>query len=157
MEIERKFLLDSLPHFPKEDDNILKTTIFQSYLCLYPEIRIREVVKSYANQDIYSYFLTVKSNGDLVRKETELAINYEDYFQYYRTQISEPILKEETRFKLLDGHLLECSIVEKGTDNSFIYREIEFNNIEEANHYVPSFAFIKEITNDSNYKMKNVF
>ena len=61
------------------------------------------------------------------------------------------------RFKLDNGLILECSIVDKNSNHSFIYAEIEFNSIEEACMFKKLDFLGKEITSNYSYKMKNYF
>ena len=57
MEIERQFLVESLPFLPTEYE-----TIRQGYVALEPEIRIRQLGDS-------RFVLTVKRGAGLVREE----------------------------------------------------------------------------------------
>ena len=74
IEIERKFLLESFPvKFPLKK----QLTTYQAYLSTEPEVRIR---RSEADGRDVAHFLTIKSNGTLVRKEVEMSIRAEDFY-----------------------------------------------------------------------------
>ena len=68
MEIERKFLLKSLPDHL---DSFPFHTIEQGYLCTDPVVRIRR-------QD-EEYYLTYKSKGLMVREEYNLPLTRDAY------------------------------------------------------------------------------
>lgn len=148
MEIERKWLLSELPN-----DDIWKpirhSIIYQSYLNINPEVRIRE--KDIFGGDI-DYKLTIKGNGDLTRTEVEKSITKKEYVELWELINKTPIKKEYFRYKLEDELVLECSLV----DNTFFYAEIEFESKEQANTFVfPKEIKAIEITDNKFYKMKN--
>jgi CYTH domain-containing protein len=63
MEIERKFLVESLP----DTSGCAKREIEQGYISRDPEIRIRRKGDK--------YYITFKGQGDLSRAETEISIS----------------------------------------------------------------------------------
>lgn len=73
-EIERKFLIDS---FPTDLPLKRQHQVYQAYLSLNPEVRIRRNVKD--GQDT-AYFLTIKSGNGLIRKEVELDISKAHFY-----------------------------------------------------------------------------
>ena len=65
-EIERKFLLESFPtDLPLKEEK----AIYQAYLSIDPEVRIRRNV---VDGQEATHFLAIKSSGDLVRQEVEI-------------------------------------------------------------------------------------
>ena len=44
----------------------------------------------------------------------------------------EPIKKELKKYQLPDGHILECCNVDPGTENNFMYAEVEFEDEDTA-------------------------
>ena len=67
-EIERKFLLKSFPtDLPLKEEK----AVYQAYLSIDPEVRIRRNVVD--GRDA-THFLAIKSNGDLVRQEVEIPL-----------------------------------------------------------------------------------
>lgn len=61
-----------------------------------------------------------------------------------------PMIHKDYRvYRLPDGHLLECSLV----DGKFAYAEVEFESIEEAKAFqMPPFLH-KDVTEDPYYSM----
>ena len=88
MEIERKFLIHSLPEhlesYPKKE-------IEQGYLCTNPVVRIR---KSNDN-----YILTYKGSGMMIREEHNLPLNKEA-FEHLKAK-ADGIFIEKTRLELI--------------------------------------------------------
>src|SRR5574344_760298 len=130
MEIERKFLFDEIPDFLEKENNcILRTNIKQTYLTLDPEIRIKVVFTNVAEYTSNNkYYLTKKGAGNLSRDEDEYEISKCKYIKLKPFAIdtdSCEIEKDYYRFKLDNGLILECSLVDKDLDSSFIYGEIE--------------------------------
>ncbi|MDE7242909.1 MAG: CYTH domain-containing protein [Oscillospiraceae bacterium] len=148
-EIERKFLLES---FPDDLPLIKEFQVFQAYLSINPEVRIRRNVED--GQDA-AYFLAIKSGGKLVRQEVELHISKE-HFYALAEMITQPfIIKDFRRYQLPGGLELECSYVDKGRGTEFMYAEVEFPSVQAAEDFVPLPNFTADVTNDSSYKMKN--
>ena len=67
MEIERKFLVKKIPDLT----NLQAIYIEQGYLSFSPEVRIRKKDEK--------FYLTVKSDGDIVREEYEIEISQNTY------------------------------------------------------------------------------
>lgn len=155
-EIERKWLLKSLPSFTK---NTTATLVEQSYLSMEPEVRIRMKYKLFAPPD---YIMTIKGgNNDLVRDEDELILMDYQYNTILKSIGRDPIRKDYYRYAI-DGTdlIFEVSVVDKGTLNQFYYVEVEFKTIEEAKKFNLPTWFINEtspveVTYDQMWKMKN--
>ena len=71
MEIERKFLVDSLPNLK----DCRSEKIIQAYISTDPVIRIRQMNTH--------YFLTVKSHGHIMREEFEMPITKEQFYSLW--------------------------------------------------------------------------
>lgn len=148
MEIERKFLFDKIP---KELSIVKKYYVEQGYLSIEPEVRIR---KKQSDSEAL-YIICIKSNGELIREEVEINIPQGQYNTLKNIIDKEFITKEFYEFKLYDGNILEFSIVDKEMATEFMYGEVEFMSVEDANNFkVPEF-FGQEVTYDKDYKMKN--
>ena len=149
MEIERKFLLESFPtDLPLKEEK----AVYQAYLSIDPEVRIRRNMVD--GQDAM-HFLAIKSNGDLVRQEVEIPITAE-HFYVLAEMVTQPFITKEFRIYQLPGGLeLECSHVDKGRETEFMYAEVEFPNVQAAEDFEPLPCFTAEVTKDSSYKMKN--
>ena len=146
-EIERKFLIDAFP----DDLPLLHTQrVFQAYLSLEPEVRLR-----HAEQDgqVTARSLTIKSGGGLVRREVRIDLSKEQ-FDALAELIPQPFISKDYRVYRLPGGLeLECSLVDEGTDTAFLYAEIEFPSVEAAKAFPPLPLFKQEVTENPAYRM----
>lgn len=148
-EIERKFLIDSFPiDLPLKRQH----QVYQAYLSLDPEVRIRRNEKD--GQDT-GYFLTIKSGNGLVREEVEIDIS-KAHFYALSKMIEHPFVSKVFQvYQLPDGLELECSLVDQGTDSEFMYAEIEFPDVDAANNFAALPFFKQEVTDDPAYRIKN--
>jgi len=147
MEIERKFLLDKFPNL----DPIEEAIVCQGYISTDLEVRIR----SKETDESTDYIITVKGDGDLSRKESNVYIS-EYIFMELKEIISKPLIHKTYKgYKLYNGLLLECVLVDSGMESEFMYAEVEFDSEEEALKFIPPEFLGKEVTYDSAYKMKN--
>lgn len=151
MEIERKFLLLGLPDIQEEKH----VRIEQGYLSINPEVRIRsyEVIAG-KDKGHVDYLLTIKGDGDLSREEVETYID-KDSFDRIAKLIGNPLIEKDYRKYRLGDHILQCSVVDPGTKDEFIYAEIEFPTEEEAKAYELPLNGAVDVTYDKSYKMKN--
>lgn len=138
MEIERKFLIKSLPddlnHYPCD-------TLTQAYISTEPVIRVRQ-----KNTD---YILTLKSSGLLAREEVEMPLS-EESFTHLLTK-KDGISIEKKRYKIPDPpYLIELDVFE-GDYSGFCMAEVEFPDIEHANTYKAPSWFGPEVTMDSRF------
>jgi len=143
MEIERKFLVDSLPSL--EDCRSEKIT--QAYISTDPVIRIRQM----GNQ----YFLTVKSHGHIMREEFEMPITKEQFYSLWEKIEVSPIEKIRyfipieqdltAELDLYEGHLEGLSTV-----------EVEFSSLDAADAFTPPSWFGNDISLDNRYKNNNL-
>ena len=140
MEIEKKFLLHSLPIGIDQYDSV---EIEQAYISIDPTIRLRM-----RNND---YFLTVKKNGILAREEAEFVITKEQ-FNHLWMKIETNIIKK-TRFliPIQNGLTAELDIY-YGILQGLMTIEVEFTSIEQANCFVPPEWFGADITDDLKYR-----
>lgn len=150
MEIERKFLI-------KEKPPIIAVEHFhtkQAYISVDPEVRVREKFGVDECSKCGSpYKITIKGNGTLVREEIETSIDEEFYNKILEFIGHKPILKDYYIY-LYNGYMIEVSDVDSG---AFMYAEVEFNSIEEANNFIWPWPgiLISEETENPEYKMKN--
>ena len=139
MEIERKFLINTLP------DGLSKypsDTIRQAYISTDPVIRVR--------QKSNDYNLTIKSQGLLAREETELPLSEESFSHLLKKADGIPI--EKVRYRIPDSHgyLIELDIF-RGAYEGFIMAEVEFPSVEEALAYTPPAWFGKDVTDNPEF------
>ena len=111
----------------------------QGYLSTTPCVRIR----SKKTEDAVDYKLCIKGQGTLVREEVELSLDEDRFTRLKNLLHGEMIRKDYRIYQLPDGRKLECSLVDGGTENAFLYAEVEFPTVEEANAFVPP-AFLGE-------------
>lgn len=139
MEIERKYLIKSLPENLNDYPHDM---ISQAYICTNPVIRIRKKNEK--------YILTVKSSGMMVREETELDIPEESFYKLL-TKAEGNIIKK-TRYYIpeKDGLTIELDIFE-GKFEGMIMAEVEFPDITQAQSYTPPSWFGEEVTNDRRF------
>ena len=139
MEIERKFLIKSLP---KNLESYPHHHITQAYLCTEPVIRIR--------QKDEVYILTYKSKGLLAREEVEMPLT-KDSFEHLLKKADGMIIEKERYCIPLNSELtIELDVFEQDL-KGLILAEIEFKDEETALAYEMEDWFIKDVTMDSAY------
>ena len=137
MEIERQFLVNTLPALPTEYESLR-----QGYVAILPEIRIRQIGES-------QFTLTVKRGAGLVREEWETSISREEFDSlalrlYPNTKMIE---KRRYRFPFANGGTAELH-VHDGHLEGFNYVEVEFSTEAEAKAFEPPPWFGREVTED---------
>ncbi len=139
MEIERKFLLKSLP------DNLEEYTfkdIEQGYLCTEPVVRIRK------SNDKYT--LTYKSKGFLSREEYNLPLTEEAYLHLRKKVDGNIISKRRYLIPYDDKHTIELDIFNAPFQDIQL-AEVEFESEEDAAAFTIPDWFSKEVTYDKHY------
>lgn len=145
-EIERKFLVKIQPDLSQ----YVGQEIIQGYVtgpndtC---EVRLRK-------KDTQT-FLTVKSQGKLVRDEFETQITVEQFEVIWPATSNQQLLK--TRYQ----GCLPCGTVFvldefKGNLAPLMLVEVEFTDVASAHNFQPPKWFGKEVTNDVMYKNKSL-
>lgn len=146
MEIERKFWIVD---FPTQYPEIAHLETDQGYLTTEPfTVRIRR--SRNCDTGACTDILCIKSKGTLARHEVETPIEPEQ-FDELAGMLSMPLVhKDYHAYRLPDGHILECSVVDHGV---FSYAEVEFGSEEEANAWEPLPCLGKELTYDRRFTM----
>lgn len=139
MEIERKFLLKSLPgnlnDYPFHQ-------IEQGYLCTDPVVRIRRQDKE--------YYLTYKSKGLMVREEYNLPLT-RDAYEHLLPKIDSILISKKRYLIPLDSRLtIELDIFE-GELAPLILAEVEFPTEKDANSFTPPEWFGEDVTYSTDY------
>lgn len=144
MEIERKFLVSSIP---EDLTQYHCRRIEQGYLCTNPVVRVR--------QDNDRYYLTYKGSGMLSREEANLPLTKESYNHLISKSDGNIITKQ--RYEIPDGmgNIIELDIFE-GKFAGMLLAEVEFDSIEAANSYTPPEWFIEDVTNNPDYHNSNM-
>lgn len=141
LEIERKFLLKSLPM------DVLRTRgtpILQGYLAHdeHMEVRLRQQGRK--------YFLTVKEGSGLRRKEVEVAISAAQFRVLWPSTTGRRLEKVRTvvrhgRWRLeLDRYLGELA--------PLLIGEVEFDSMEESEGFEKPAYFGEEVTEEEGYR-----
>lgn len=149
MEIEQKYLVKKIP------DNLSQydfSEIEQGYLSMEPVLRIRRIDDQYV--------LTYKSKAGVeiredvcVNKEVELPLTKESY--EHLKQKTDGILIEKTRYRVgYNGHTIELDLFH-GSYEGMMLAEIEFETVEESEHFVKPDWFGENVSGDFHYT--NVF
>lgn len=120
MEIERKWLTQGWPA-GLQPDRVIEME--QGYISVSPTVRIR----SHREQGKADrYVLCFKGKGGLVRTEIETDID-KALFDQLREFIGKPLVKkEQRRYNLPGGLVLEANQVDPGQPTGFFYAEVEF-------------------------------
>lgn len=139
MEIERKFLIPTLP------DNLGSYDyheIEQGYLCTSPVVRIRK--------EDENYYMTYKSKGLMIREEYNLPLTKDAY--YHMKKKADGIVISKTRYliPLTDKLTIELDIFHNEYEGLYL-AEVEFESEEEANAFTPPAWFGEDVTCDGRY------
>lgn len=145
-EIEKKWLITKkLPDLSQFEGKEIQ----QGYMSVSDdgtEVRLRKKGDTYT--------LTVKSEGDLIRKETEVKLSEAQYSELWVTTIDKRV--EKIRYEIpCKEHTIELDLY-TGTLEGLIVAEVEFSGISDAQEFSKPDWFGEEVTNDSNYKNKNL-
>ena len=144
MEIERKFLVNTLPEnleqYPQKE-------IEQGYLCTNPVIRIRR-----SNDN---YILTYKGKGLMVREEHEHPLTGEA-FEHLKTKIDGRLI-HKTRYNIpyQDNFTIELDIFHDELA-PLVLAEVEFDSEEEALAFLPPDWFGEDVTQSTEYHNSNL-
>lgn len=139
MEIERKFLIHTLP----EDLNSYpSSTLEQAYLCTEPVVRVRR------SDDTYT--LTYKSKGLMSREEYNLPLTRDSYEHLKAKADGNVIRKRRYRIPLKSGLTIELDLFDAPFEGLRL-AEVEFSSEEEALAFVPPPWFGEDVTWSSKY------
>lgn len=145
MEIERKFLIKSIPESLEQYEH---HTLEQGYLCTDPVVRVRK------SDD--SYYMTYKGKGLLAREEYNLPLNKEAY-EHLVSKADGNIIRKTRYLIPLENTGLTVELDVFATPFApLIMAEVEFSSIEEAKAFTPPDWFSKEVTNDRKYHNSNM-
>jgi adenylate cyclase len=145
-EIERKFWVRQLPAFVPE---LPHSQIQQAYLALGSdgnEIRLR--------QKDDTYWLTIKTQGDLERSEYETPLSQQQ-FETLWPAIQPPIIHKTRYLWQREGYNIEVDVYQQ-TLKGLIVAEIEFPDKKSALQYQPEPWMDKDITHLNFMKNKNL-
>lgn len=146
MEIERKFLID---HFPDHLTCIFEGAVQQGYLSTRPVVRIR---RTQSGRGV-DWRLCIKGDGTISREEIELPLTQDQYNRMAALLAAPPIQKQYRVYALPGGEQLECSYVDAGQPDGFMYAEVEFDTLEAAHAFVPPAFLGREVTEECAFTM----
>ena len=138
MEIERKFLIKTLPD---NLDSFPCLHIEQGYLNTHPVVRIRK------QND--SYILTYKGKGMLAREEYNLPLNEESYV-HLKTKCDGNIISKKRYLIPLNDLTIELDVFD-APFAPLIMAEVEFGSLEAANAFLPPDWFAEDVTHRPEY------
>ena len=143
MEIERKFLLKSIP---EDLDNYPSSEIEQAYLCRKPVVRVRRTDDRYT--------LTCKGKGKMVREEINLPLSEEAYRSLHAK--AEGTVIRKRRYRIPFGkYTIELDHFSEPNTGLWL-AEVEFETEEEALSFVPPDWFGEDVTQDRAYHNANM-
>lgn len=144
MEIERKFLIHTLP---ENLDSYPHKEIAQGYINREPVVRIRR------SDD--QYILTCKGQGLMVREEFELPLTKEA-FNHMKPK-TDGIFIEKTRYLIPYNEKWTIELdVFHGELAPLVLAEVEFKSVEEADSFMPPAWFGEDVTNSPKYHNSNL-
>ncbi len=139
MEIERKFLIDTLP---ADLESYPHHLIEQGYLSTDPVVRVRK-------QDD-EYYLTYKGKGKMIREEYNLPLTADSYAHLIEKADGYRITKTRYLIPLEDSdRMVELDIFTN--PGHLIMAEVEFSSEEEALSFLPPTWFGQDVTEDKHY------
>lgn len=139
MEIERKYLIDTLP---ENLEDYPCRHIEQGYINIDPVVRIRR------NNDKYE--LTYKSSGLMSREEYNLPLDQASYEHLSEKIDGTLIIKKRYLLPLPEGLTIELDIFE-GNLAPLKLAEVEFPTEEAANTFIPPAWFGEDVTFSGRY------
>ncbi len=130
MEIERKFKVVKLPENLEKYE---KNEIEQGYLCIKPTVRIRKADNNYTLN--YKWKDTnVKEKSAIQNIEYEMPLTEENYKILFNKVENNMIIKTRYKIKLENDLKVELDIFH-GNLEGLIFAEVEFQDVESAEHF----------------------
>ncbi|MBQ9989755.1 MAG: CYTH domain-containing protein [Lachnospiraceae bacterium] len=142
MEIERKFLVSSLPNLADYPFRLLE----QAYLCTEPVVRVR--------REDDSFYLTYKGKGLMVREEYNLPLTREAY-EHLLTKADGIVIRKKRYLIPYAAYTIELDIFDAPYEE-LIIAEVEFPTEDEALTFCPPEWFGEDVTCDKRYHNSNL-
>ena len=150
LEIERKFRVAALP---EDIDMHPSVEIDQGYLEITSEREVRLRRKG-SKEKGYKYLQTTKEGTGKTRTEDEFEISKDDFDA--RWPGTEGRRVEKTRHMIPYGdHTIELDVYHGDLDGAMT-AEVEFDDEDSSNDFVPPTWMSDELTDDSRWKNKNL-
>ena len=144
MEIERKFLIPSVP----DDIELVGGIDYeQAYLCTEPVVRVR--------REGGEFWLTYKSKGLMIREECNMPLTEKGYY-HLLSKADSPIIRKVRYFIPLDEkHVIELDRF-KGSLSPLMMAEVEFSDEADALSFEAPDWFGREVTDDASFQNVNL-
>lgn len=140
MEIERKFLVNTLP---QNLDSYPFHQIEQGYLCTNPVVRIR--------REDDTYYLTYKASGKMVREEYNLPLTKKAY-EHMLPKADGNVITKKRYLIPIEGTSLTVELdLFEGAFSGLILAEVEFSDEEAAGQFVPPAWLGEDVTFSNQY------
>lgn len=147
MEIERKFLVASLP---ADLTSRRSRAITQGYIAIGTdgaEARLRRAGER--------LLLTAKRGGGLVREEAEVALSAEQFERLWPATAGRRVEKTRYEIPAADGLVIELDVY-RGALEGLRVAEVEFPDIDAASRFIVPAWFGREVTDDDAYKNRRL-
>lgn len=145
-EIERKFLLKTLPPHLEENDGF---PIEQGYLAIEPhaiQVRLRKKGDT--------AYLTCKRGEGTVREEYEIELSPAQFNALWPLTAGRRLLKR--RYEIpYRGHVIEIDIYD-GSNRGLVVAEVEFESESDARDFVPPDWFAEDVSGSPQYSNRNL-
>ena len=139
MEIERKFLVRSLPdHLADYQMHMIE----QAYLNTDPVVRVR--------REDEDYYMTYKGRGLIAREEYNLPLN-EDAYAHLKAKADGNVITKRRYLIPLDGLTAELDVFE-GVFEGLRVVEVEFESIAQAEAFVPPAWFGRDVSEERTFQ-----
>jgi len=143
MEIERKFIINTLP---TDIVNYPYHMIEQGYLCTDPVIRVR--------REDNNYYMTYKSGGMMIHEEYNLPLTKEAY-ELLLPKTEGNIISKKRVLIPYESYTIELDIFDTPFAPLYL-AEVEFESASEATHFIPPNWFGNDVTEDGRYHNSNM-
>ena len=146
LEIERKFLLKTLPpHFEANDG----LWIEQGYLAIEPhgtQVRLRKKGET--------AYLTCKRGVGTVREEYEVEISAAQFDALWPLTAGRRLVKRRHEIPY-QGHMIEIDVYD-GTNRGLVVAEVEFESETAARAFVPPDWFAQDVSGSDEYSNRHL-
>jgi adenylate cyclase len=145
VEVERKWLVNAPPDLAAYEGR----RVLQGYIAVSEdgtEVRLRQIGEK--------FFQTVKSEGGLVRDETEVELSTQQFADLWPTTAGRRL--EKTRYSIRwAGKTVEVDVYH-GSLSGLVVAEVEFTSAGESAQFAPPPWFSNEVTDNAAYKNVNL-
>ncbi|MBQ6537850.1 MAG: CYTH domain-containing protein [Eubacterium sp.] len=143
MEIEKKYLVDTLPFEP---ERFPKHEIEQAYICKAPTLRIRKKDDAF----IFTYKNRIKTDKQLnISDEVECDLDQKTY-EHLLAKADGKVIKKTRYLVPYDGYTIELDIFH-GDHEGLMLAEVEFENEEDVTYFIKPYWFGDDVSGQYKY------